>query len=129
VIVLDSSAAVEYLLASEIGEWVEAQLVHVDRVHAPYLLDIEVTGALRKQVLLGEVSYDLAEQALSDFRDLRVRRYRHLPFLERIWELRHNLTAPDAAFVALTEALGASLVTTDLSLASAPGLRVSILTP
>ncbi len=128
-IVLDSSAAVDYLLARAPGEWVEEQLRKVDRVHAPHLLDIEVVGGLRKQVQIGEVSPRRAEQALSDFQELRVRRYPHFPFLGQIWELRHNFTASDAAFVALAEALGASLVTTDLSLAAAPGLRIPILSP
>src|SRR5207244_13197010 len=118
-----------YLRALPPGDWVEDQLREVDRVHAPHLLDIEVLGGLRKQVQIGDVSARRAEQALSDFQRLKVRRYPHVPFLTRIWELRHNITASDAAFVVLAEALALPLVTTDFGLAGAPGLRITVLTP
>jgi predicted nucleic acid-binding protein len=129
VIVLDSSAAVDYLIARGPGDWVEARLNEVDEVHAPFLLDVEVVGALRKRLQAGELARRRAEDALADFQDLRVRRYPHLPFLARMWELRDNLTTSDAAFVALAEALGMPLVTTDLALAGAPGPRIPILSP
>ena len=128
-IVLDSSAAVDFLLARPAGEWVGRLLSEVDRVHAPHLLDVEVLGGLRKQVRIGELSPRRAGEALSDFRQMRVKRYPHLPFLEEIWELRHNITASDAAFVTLAEALRFPLVTTDFGLAGAPGLRIPVLTP
>ena len=128
-IVLDTSAAVDYLLAYEPAAWVEEQLRNAERVHAPHLLDVEVVGGLRKQVQAGLVTARRADAALSDFMDMRVRRYPHRPFLGRMWRLRHNLTAGDAAFAALAEALGMPLVTTDLRLAAAPGLRIEIRTP
>jgi predicted nucleic acid-binding protein len=129
VIVLDSAAAVDYLLTRTAGAWVDEQLRDADSVHAPQILDVEVVGALRKRVQLGDVTTDRAEGALSDFRQLRVTRYSHRPFLVRMWELRQNLRASDAAFVALAEVLALPLVTTDLRLARAPGLDIEIRTP
>lgn len=128
-IVLDSSAAVDFLIGSDVGGWVDARLRNVDEVHAPHLLDVEVLGALRRGVQTAALSRRRAEEALADFEELRVRRYPHFPFLARMWELRQNLTAPDAAFVALAEALALPLLTTDRALASAPGPRIPILAP
>ena len=128
-IVLDSSATVDYLLALPPGEWVANQLRDVDLVHAPHVIDIEVLGALRRLFLSGDVSARRAGEALADFRQLRVRRYPLLPFLANIWAMRRNLSTSDAAFVALAEALGLPLVTTDFRLAGAPGLRITVLTP
>jgi predicted nucleic acid-binding protein len=129
VIVLDSSAAVDYLLVRSLGEWVEGQIEHAERVHAPHLLDVEVLGAIRQRVRLGEVSRRRGEEAIAALQDLRVRRYGHVPFLTRMWELRQNLTAGDAVFVALAEALRMPLITTDYALAGAPGPRIQIITP
>jgi predicted nucleic acid-binding protein len=129
VIVLDSSAAVDYLLGLRHGEWVADRLLAAGEAHAPHLIDLEVVAALRRLVAHRAVSAALAERALGDHFDLRLVRYPHLPFVERMWELRSNVAAGDAAFVALAESLGADLVTLDRALASAPGLRASILTP
>jgi predicted nucleic acid-binding protein len=129
VIVLDSAAAVDYLLTRTTGAWVDEQLRDADSVHAPHILDVEVVGALRKRVQLGDVTTARAEAALSDFRQLRVTRYPHRPFLERMWELRQNLRASDAVFIALAQVLALPLVTTDLRLARAPGLDIEIRTP
>ena len=128
-IVLDSSAAIDFLLAYEPAGWVEEQLREADGLHAPHLLDVEVAGGLRKQVLARLLTARRADEAISDFEDLLVRRYSHRPLLRNMWELRHNLTASDAAFVALADALGMPLVTTDLRLARTPGLRIEIRTP
>lgn len=128
-IVLDSSAAVDYLLVRGPGEWVEAQIEGEEELHAPHLIDVEVLGAIRRRVSAGDVSQRRGEHAIDALSDLRVRRYPHLPFLARMWALRENLTAADAAFVALAEALGASLVTTDQALARAPGPRIPIVAP
>lgn len=128
-IVLDSSAAVEYLLGSTTGEWVEARLVADPDLHVPHVLDLEVLNTLRRLVRIRAVTHTRAEQALADLADLDVTRYPHLPFIERMWELRLNLPAYDAVFAALAEALGATLVTTDQRLAQAPGVRADIVTP
>jgi predicted nucleic acid-binding protein len=129
VIVLDSSAAVDYLAGTAASEWVAETLLADPEIHAPHVLDIEVLGSLRKLVVMGRLSAVRASEAVEDFRFLSVRRYPHVPLLERVWELRETVTASDAAFVALAEALDAPLVTTDLRLARAPGLRAQLLTP
>ena len=128
-IVLDTSAALDFILAYEAGDWVDEQLRAADGIHAPHLLDVEIVGGLRKQVQARLVTARRAGEALSDFEDLRVRRYSHRPFLEQMWRLRDNLAASDAAFVALARALGAPLVTTDLRLARAPRLEIEVRTP
>lgn len=128
-IVLDSSAAVDYLLGLRNRDWVAGLLEEAGTAHAPHLIDIEIVSAFRRLVRLREVSARVARQALADHFDLRLVRYPHLPFLGRIWELRATVTASDAAFIALAESLGADLVTVDRALASAPGIRASIVTP
>lgn len=128
-IVVDSSATVDFLLTRERGSWVEEQLQASDEIGAPHLLDVEVVGALRRLARNGEISGRRAEQALGALVDLDLTRYPHLPFVDAMWSLRENLSAYDAAFVALAEALGATLVTTDLRLARAPNLPVAVLAP
>jgi len=127
VIVLDASAAVEWLLQTELGVRV-ARRVFLPRetLHAPHLLDVEVTQALRRYVAAGAVTVSRAEEALQDLLDLRIRRYPHVLFLLRVWELRDNLTAYDALYVALAEALDATLVTCDAKIAPAPGHRARV---
>ena len=105
------------------------RLLEADEVHAPHLLDVEVTGVLRRLVRERRISVRRAETALVALVDLDVTRHAHLPLLARMWALRANLRASDAAFVALAEGLGAPLVTLDLHLAAAPGVRTRIVTP
>jgi predicted nucleic acid-binding protein len=129
-IVLDSSAAVDYLVGTDpLGGWVEACITADDDLHAPYVVDVEVVGAIRRLVLTGEVAKTVARKALEDLEALDLRRYPHLPFVPRMWQLRENVRAADACFVALAEALDATLVTTDSRLAAAPGVRARILAP
>ena len=90
-------------------------------MHAPHLLDVEVTQVLRRHAAQGAIAASRAEEALQDLLDLRLRRYPHRFFLRRVWELRDNLTAYDALYVALAEALDATLLTCDGKLALAPG--------
>ncbi|MGH8941001.1 MAG: type II toxin-antitoxin system VapC family toxin, partial [Actinomycetes bacterium] len=87
----------------------------------PHLLAVEVTQALRGMVMRGTIAEQEAVASLADLRSLLIRRWRHEPLLERAWELRANLTAYDAVYVALAEALEAVLVTTDARLARAGG--------
>jgi predicted nucleic acid-binding protein len=129
VIVLDSSAAVDYLARLAPGDWVAERLLADPDLHAPHVLDVEVVAALRKLVGRGLVSDAGARQALDDLVELDVARYSHVPFLDRIWGLRASISASDAAFVALAEALGARVITTDLRLARAPGLRIDVEAP
>jgi predicted nucleic acid-binding protein len=127
VIVLDSSAAVDYLVNHEPrASWVAERILADPDLHAPHLLDLEVIGALRRRVLKGELSRAGAWRALADLVELDVTRYPHLLLVNRIWELRHDLQPPDASFVALAEVLGAVLVTTDRRQAVTPGIRTRV---
>jgi predicted nucleic acid-binding protein len=127
VIVLDASAAIEWLLQTPVGQEIEDRLYsHGESLHAPHLLDLEVAQVLRRLVREGAVSAPRADQAVQDLIDLRVTRYPHFIFLPRVWRLRDNLSAYDAAYLALTEKLGATLITRDARLASAFARRISI---
>ena len=121
-IVLDASAAVEVLLQSEVGASLTGRLLAPESsLHAPHLLDVEVTQVLRRFVLRGEVQPLRAQQALEVLADFPIERYSHQILLPRIWSLRENLTAYDAAYVALAEVLGATLLTRDGRISRAPG--------
>lgn len=95
-------------------------------VHVPHLMDVEVLHALRRLVLQGNLDPARSEQALEDLGNTRMTRYPHTSFVGRIWALKDNLTAYDAAYVALAESLDAPLLTLDLRLAQAPGVRASV---
>jgi predicted nucleic acid-binding protein len=122
VIVVDASAAAEFLLQTPVGLRVEDRLFRSsDEFHVPHLLDVEVTQALRRLVRAGEISAIRAQSALEDLADLDLRRHSHVHFLERAWKLRHNVTIYDAMYIVLAEALDAPLVTCDGPLGAAPG--------
>jgi predicted nucleic acid-binding protein len=89
-----------------------------ETLHAPHLIDLEVAQVLRRYALAGDVDAGRGREALEDLADLPISRYPHGLFVSRIWELRRNVTAYDAAYVALAEALAAPLVTRDAALAS-----------
>jgi len=121
VIVLDASALVELLLSTEVGRRVAERIASPElSLHAPHLVDLEVAQSLRRFVLAGDVEATRAELALDLLADLDVHRYPHEDLLPRIWQLRHNYTAYDAAYVSLAEVLGATLLTCDQRLAAAP---------
>jgi len=125
--VLDASAAVELLLNTPAGRRVSSRLDdETEVIHAPHLIDIEVAQVLRRHVLHGLVTDARAVRALDRWRDLDMERYAHTPLLDRVWQLRHNVSAYDAVYVALAEALFSPLVTGDARLARAPGLNVRI---
>jgi predicted nucleic acid-binding protein len=127
VIVVDASAMLEFLLQGPVGSRVEARIFGGDEpCHAPHLIDVEVTQGLRRLVQTGEVTTDRAVEALADLADLDVHRHAHLDLLMRAWELRRNVTAYDAMYVGLAEALDATLVTCDTRLAKTPGHRVHV---
>jgi len=128
--VLDASAAIEWLLQTKAGARVEARIVSGGAtLHAPHLLDIEVAQVLRRYVAARAISASRGREALEDLVDLPLVRYPHDVLLDRVWELRDNLTAYDATYVALAEALDLPLVTCDSKMASAPGhsARVEVL--
>ena len=128
-IVLDTSAAVEFVTSRTHGAWVEEQLGTGRSIHAPHVLDVEVVGVLRRLVRERRLSARRADAALRDFASLAVARYSHVPLLARMWSLRENARAADAAFIALAEMLDANLVTTDLRIADVPGIEARVLTP
>jgi predicted nucleic acid-binding protein len=123
VIVLDASAGVDLLL--NIDPQAEAIADRIGRpaesVHAPHLIDVEVSHVVRDHAKRGVLSTYRAQEALEDWGDLRLARYPTWPFLERMWALRENLSAFDAAYVALAEALDAPLITMDRRLARTGG--------
>ena len=121
-IVVDASAVVELLLASPTGARVGERILNPDEtVCAPHLLDLEVAQVLRRYSLSGDLESSRASEALQDFLDLPIERYPHNLFLYRIWQMRHNVTAYDAAYIALAETVDAVLITTDARLAAASG--------
>jgi len=126
-IVLDASAVLELLLNTTIGQSVARRIAppHLS-LHAPHLLDLEVAQVLRRYVRAGHLSSVRALQALRDLLQLDLARYPHEPLLSRVWALRQNLTAYDAAYVALAEALRAPLLTLDARLAAAPGVKARV---
>jgi predicted nucleic acid-binding protein len=118
-IVVDASAAVTMFLnlgpsAARVRERLGQA---AEEVHIPHLFDLEVLHALRRPALRGDLSGEQSRLILSLLHEMRAVRYPHAPLAARIWELRENLTAYDAAYVALAEALECSLVTRDGRLA------------
>ena len=126
-IVLDASAALELLLRAAAHEKLVHRLLETgELLVAPHLLDLEIVQVLRRFAAAGEVSEKRAGEALVDYADLRIVRYPHDPLLGRIWQLRHNCTAYDAAYLALAESLECPLITCDKPLAATPGHRARI---
>jgi predicted nucleic acid-binding protein len=127
VIVVDGSALLEFLLQTPLGTRVGARLFrNHDEFHSPHLVDVEVAQGLRRLVRTGEVSRDRAADAIADLTDFDLHRHSHVDLLTRAWKLRENITAYDAVYVALAEALEAPIVTCDAPLAKAPGHRARI---
>jgi predicted nucleic acid-binding protein len=104
-------------------------LVQGETLHAPHLLDTEVTQVLRRLEGAGTVSTPRATAALEDLMALRIVRHPSSALLMRVWELRQNLSAYDGMYVALAEALEAPLVTTDQRLSRAPGHTARVIAP
>ncbi|HXT78424.1 MAG TPA: type II toxin-antitoxin system VapC family toxin [Acetobacteraceae bacterium] len=126
-IVVDASALIEILLRTPAAGAVEKRLFDTqETLHAPHLLDVEVTQVIRRYATSGEIDQDRGREALIDLADFPLRRYPHGFLLPRVWELRDNLTAYDAVYVALAEALDARLLTRDRRLAAAAGQHARI---
>ena len=121
-IVVDASVVLELLLRTPAAPGIETRLFSANAIwHAPHLLDVEVAQVLRRYTFAGEITATRGLEAIGDLADLPLTSYPHHPFLSRIWELRDNVTAYDAAYISLAEALAVPLVTLDAKLASAPG--------
>lgn len=126
-IVVDASAILEVLLITQAAQSIEDRIFSTtETLHAPHLLDLEVAQVLRRYCASEQMTPERGYQALSDLADFHIIRYPHDLFLYRIWELRHNVTAYDAAYLALAESLSAPLLTRDARLAAAPGHQARI---
>lgn len=128
-IVVDASIIVDLLLRVPGVEALDARLFdNGASLHAPQLIDVEVAHVLRKYALHGELSEARGKSALELFKRFPITRHAHDPLLQRIWMLRHILSAYDATYVALAEGLNATLLTRDspLSLSSGHTARVEL---
>jgi predicted nucleic acid-binding protein len=128
VIVLDASAAIEWLMKSPAGTKVDRRLFSSPppSLHVPHLLDVEVAQVLRRYVREKSMTASRGEEALQDLLDFPLNRYPHDILMPRVWELRAVLSAYDAVYVALAELLGATLLTCDRKIALASGHRATV---
>jgi predicted nucleic acid-binding protein len=122
VIVVDASAALSALL----NDGPARRALGSEQIHAPHLIDPEVASGLRKGVAVHRVDADSGWRALNVWRRLGITRYPMFSLLDRIWELRDDLSAYDASYVALAELLDCNLLTADARLSRAPGSRCAI---
>ena len=120
-IVADASAIMAWLLRLR-----SIPLPAEEHVHVPHLIDTEIANAVRGHVRRAELDEDSGWEVLHTFRWLGITRHGTFSMLDRVWDLRHNLSADDAAYVALAEALQCPLVTGDARISRAPGLRCLI---
>ena len=122
-LVVDASAVTELVLGRPAGAQVAAVLVdHEFALHAPHLIDVEVVSALRRLVASGGAKASRGDEAIADLLDLPIERYPHDILVPRVWQLRENFSAYDAAYVALAEAVAEEpvpLLTADARLARA----------
>jgi predicted nucleic acid-binding protein len=126
-IVIDASALLEILLRTDRADpLMERAFEDSEQMHAPQMLDIEITQVLRRLVRQKEITVTRAEQVLEDLANLLIERHDHQALVPRIWQLRDFLSAYDGAYVALAEALAAPLLTCDAKLAGAHGHRATI---
>ena len=126
-IVVDASAVLELLLRTEKGIKVQERVLDAgESLHAPHLIDIEVTQTLRRLVILKEITAARGKQALEDHVALHIKRAEHKDLLERVWSLRDSITAYDAAYVVLAEILDCPLITCDARLARSHGHKARI---
>ncbi len=126
--VVDASVMVASLIESNpIGDWADS--VVLGSLAAPHHMPAEVTNILRRSLLAGDIAEDIATAAHDELLQHRIELYPYAPLAERVWELRSNITAYDAWYVALAEALGVKLATLDVRLARASGPRCEFLTP
>ena len=126
-IVVDASAVLELLLRTEKGVRVQERMLDSgESLHAPHLIDIEVSQTLRRLVILKEITAARGKQALEDHVALHIKRAEHKDLLERVWSLRDSITAYDAAYVVLAEILDCPLITCDAKLARSHGHKPRI---
>lgn len=131
VLVLESSAIVEILITERPAPGLRERVVDGGELGSPHLVDLEFLQALRRLVRRSEITLDRAIDARTLLAELALLRFPHAPLTDRIWELRENMSAYDAAFVALAEALDSPLITCDAALAATPGheARIELFSP
>lgn len=125
-LVVDTSAVLHALIARPRDEALVARLGDDGELQAPHLIDVELLHALRRLQLGGRISAERSADVRLEYGELSIVRYPHQPLADRAWELRTNLSAYDAMFVALGEALAVPLITCDTRLAAAPGIRTTV---
>lgn len=125
-IVVDASVVVSALLVGREEGGAAREALRSDAAHAPHLLDVEVTSAVRRWVLAGRLTVEEARSSIRDLGDLAITRHGHEPLVDRVLDLRDAVSAYDGTYVALAELLGATMVTGDLRLSRAPGVRCPV---
>ncbi|MGH7640211.1 MAG: type II toxin-antitoxin system VapC family toxin [Candidatus Dormibacteria bacterium] len=126
-LVIDASALVALLAdAGPAGRWVAGSVSGLT-LAAPELVLFEAANIFRRQTLAGRLDESEATLAHADLLSLPLQLWPYAPLAERAWQLRHNLTIYDATYVCLAELLGASMITLDTRLATAPGTRCPII--
>jgi predicted nucleic acid-binding protein len=125
-IVVDASCVVEIILRRPKYAAISERLLSGEELCAPHLIDIEACHAIRRLWLDGDISAARGQAALEDLADAPIKRLPHVDLIASIWKLRTNLSAYDAAYVALAEALDAPLATCDKKLAAAAGQRIQV---
>ena len=126
-IVLDTSAAIDWMLQTPTGQHIAHRIFsRGETVHTVHVLDLEFVQVLRRMVREKALTASRAEEAIDDLSSVRMVRYAPSQLLMRIWQLRGNLTAYDAAYVALAEELKAPLITRDRRIAAAPGHKAAV---
>ncbi len=128
-LVVDASALFEVVADTPSSETIRAHLARDTDQAAPHLIDAEVLAVIQTHHRRSALDDTAAAQAVDDLRAWPGERWSHRPLLARAWELRANLRGYDALYVALAEALGATLLTLDRRLAGAPGPRCDFLVP
>ena len=129
-IVVDASIIIDlYTAEDQRAASIQDTLATGGTLHAPHLIDVEVAGVMRREVLHGRIEERVARRVIAAMDTLDLQRYPHQRLMGRAWELMHAVTISDALYVALAETLSATLFTSDERLARAPGVRARVLVP
>ncbi|MGH9070497.1 MAG: type II toxin-antitoxin system VapC family toxin [Acidimicrobiales bacterium] len=124
--VVDASCLYHAVTGGERAERVRQLMAPDGELASPHVIDVEVFGVIRRNLLAGQLDLTAASQAMEDLRDWPGKRFGHRLLLERAFQLRQDVRGWDAMYVALAEALDASLLTTDARLSRAPGPRCPV---
>jgi predicted nucleic acid-binding protein len=120
-IILDASAAIEFLLRAESVPELTSALLSAESLACPMILDFEILNVLRRQVQDKLITQQRAEEALQLYWEMPFERFDTSVIADKIWHLRNNFTSYDASYIALSELLGAELYTKDQKWRGKPG--------